>query len=368
MFFRKKISRSLYNKYLGIREIDTRISVRELQEIKKLEFQFLAISALIGVVFVLGFYIPIYVFPQFFNGQVIEVNFFGIEIQIRWVREFANLFLTYIELYFLSIAGIFMIQKLAAVLDFPAINSKHYELHQRNIELLCLERKQKKEKEIGLDPFKGLSSVQLLFMIFISRFKAILSNLLIRFLLQRFAGRYVFKAMIDMVGIPVYAFWNAFTMKKLFNDAKFYILSVELTDFLAEKLEFEVEVKHELSKKIHEILKSVVRLKREYSYVNYYFSSRMLESLKVEIETSNEDTVTELLTHHSNPRVLQFIHLVFTTGIILDGKISRQERKYILNFNRISTFKESPLNSITPFLKAYQDGRGIEYIKQQRWI
>ncbi|NBU48349.1 MAG: hypothetical protein EBS34_13115, partial [Flavobacteriales bacterium] len=123
MSFRKKISNSLFYKYQGIRENDTKITFGELQEIKKIKFQFLAISALIGILFVLIFYVPIYVFPSFFNDHVFEVNFFGLELHVRWVRECSNLLLTYVELYFLSIVSIFMIHKLAAVLDFPAINS-----------------------------------------------------------------------------------------------------------------------------------------------------------------------------------------------------------------------------------------------------
>jgi len=369
MFSKKKIAQRLFNKYKNRRDSDTRITAREIKEIQQLYVTSLIISAFIGVLFVLLFYLPIYMFPSFFNENVLQIQLWGLDLEIRWIRELDNFLLTYVELYFLSILSIYMIQRLAMVLDFPSMQSKHYQLHLQNIEKLSLEVKQKKEAELGLDPFLGLSRVQLYVYLLISRFKAMLSNMLIKFLLQRFASRYLLKAVIDLVGAPIYAFWNAYATAKLFKDSKFYIFSVELTDVLAEQLQQEQRIKEEISREIQHLLVSVVALKRDYSEINHYFSSRLLESLEISMhENEYKPLSMRELLEVSDPKTVQWVCLLFATGIILDGNISRRERKTLREITQDLMLKDSALSQIDEYLAAYRQGQGIRFIHEKGWI
>jgi hypothetical protein len=262
-----------------------------------------------------------------------------------------------------------MIQRLAMVLDFPSMQSKHYQLHLQNIQKLSLEVKQKKEAELGLDPFLGLSRVQLYVYLLISRFKAMFSNMLIKFLLQRFASRYLLKTVIDMVGAPIYAFWNAYATAKLFKDSKYYIFSVEITDMLAEKLQNEQQIKEEISREIQHLLVSVVALKRDYSEINHYFSSRLLESLQISMHENEYRTLSmHKLLEESDPKTVQWVSLLFATGIILDGKISRRERKSLRDITQDLNFKEDALTHIDEYLSAYRRGQGVAFIQLKGWI
>ncbi|NDB35260.1 MAG: hypothetical protein EB023_07925 [Flavobacteriia bacterium] len=364
MFSKKKIAQRLFSKYHSLRDSDVRISKKELEDVKKLYIKSLIISALIGVLFVLLFYIPIYIFPDFFNGNILKLNVFGGSIEIRWIRELDNFLLTYVELYFLSILSIYMIQNLAAILDFPSMHSRHYQLHLKNIEQLSIEVKQKNEKALGLNPFLGLSKVQLFFMLIIARFKAMFSNMLIKFLLQRFASRYLLKTVIDMVGAPVYAFWNAYATSKLFRDSKYYIFSVELSDYLAENLEKETAIQSEIKKELQHLLVSVVALKREYSEINHYFSTRLIESMAIEFEPSEYKSLDiETITETSDEKTLRWLLLLFASGIIMDGHVSRREKKIVAQIRDKVTLKNNALESLEEFLSAYKAGKGIEYIQ-----
>ncbi len=369
MFSKRKIAQRLFEKYNNKRESDARITARELKEIQRLYVTSLTISASIGVFFVLLFYLPIYLFPSFFNENLLNIQLWGLDLKIRWIRELDNFLLTYVELYFLSIISIYMIQRLAMVLDFPSMQSKHYQLHLQNIQKLSLEVKQKKEAELGLDPFLGLSRVQLYVYLLISRFKAMFSNMLIKFLLQRFASRYLLKTVIDLVGAPIYAFWNAYATAKLFKDSKYYIFSVEITDMLAEKLQNEQQIKEEISREIQHLLVSVVALKRDYSEINHYFSSRLLESLQISMHENEYRTLSmRKLLEESDPKTVQWVSLLFATGIILDGNVSRRERKSLRDFTQDLNFKEDALTHIDEYLSAYQRGQGVAFIQQKGWI
>lgn len=369
MFSKQKIAQHLFNKYKNKRENNPQITTRELKEIQRLYVTSLVISALIGVLFVLLFYLPIYMFPTFFNEHILKIQFWGLNLEIRWIRELDNFLLTYVELYFLSILSIYMIQQLAMILDFPSMESKHYSLHLLNIEKLSLEVKQKKETELGLDPFLGLSRLQLYLYLLISRFKAMFSNMLIKFLLQRFASRYLLKAVIDMVGAPVYAFWNAYATSKLFKDSKYYIFSVELTDILAEKLQKEERIKEEIKGEIQHLLVSVVALKRDYSEINHYFSSRLLESLQISMDENEYKTLSMMeLLEVSDPKAVQWVSLLFATGIILDGNFSQRERRTLRAITQDLTLKENALTHVDDYLAAYQQGQGVNFITHKGWI
>ena len=369
MFSKRKFARWLFQKYSLQRDTDTRISAQELEELRILYIKSIAVSAFIGVLFVLLYYIPIYLFPAFFNEHILAIKFWGLDLEIRWIRELDNFLLTYIELYVLSILSIYMIQRLASVLDFPSKESKYYTLHLENIEQLSLEVAQKREKELGLNPFLGLSKFQLFLFLLIARFKAMFSNMLIKFLLQRFASRFLLKTVIDLVGAPVYAFWNAYATAKLFKKSKYYIFSVELSDFLTEKLEKKDGISEDLRKEMQSILVSVVMLKREYSEINHYFSTKILETLNIQLEPHvHKPLKAKELNKVYSDETLRWIYLLFATGVILDGVVSRRERKLIQEFTHNFPRDTNPLSQIDAFLNSYKRGKAIEFITEKNWI
>jgi len=369
MFSKQKIARNLFRKYQIKREQEAQITERELKEINRLYVKALIISGAIGVFFVVLFYLPIYQFPSFFNENFLHIQFWGLDFKFLWIRELDNILLTYLELYVLSILSIYVIQHLAMVLDFPEMQSKHYHLHSENIEKLSLEVRQKKEAELGLDPFQGLSRIQLALYLIISRFKAMLSNMLVKFLLQRFASRYVLKAVIDLAGAPIYAFWNAYATAKLFQKAKYYIFSIELTDLLAEQLHNDQRTNREIGPEIQHLLVSVVSLKRDYSEINHYFSSKLLESLGVSMD-KNEFKSLDItaLEKNANGKTVRWLCLLLATGIILDGNVSRRERRHLREMTRNMKLKDNALTDIEAFLKAYRSGQGVNYLHKKGWI
>jgi hypothetical protein len=364
MLSKKKYVRRLYNKYSLQREQDTRISKRELSEIKRIYYWALFLSAIIGVAFILLLFLPIHRYPSFFNDAIINIKLLGWDFKIRWIRELDNFILTYIEVYILSILSVNMIQKLAAILDFPSTHSKHYQLHFENIELLSLEKKQKKEKELGLNPYEGLPKIQLFVYWVLSKYKALLSNLLLKYLLQSYASRYLLKLFIDLAGAPIYAFWNAYSTAKLYNAAKYYIFSVELTDYITEKLNEESSFKPFIERELQNLLVIIVTLKREFSETNHYYSSRLIETLNVTLEnTQSERKSLKAVIEKSGETHINWVLLLFATGVILDGSISRRELKTIKTQIKNLGTDAGILNKIEEYLHAYKNGQGVDFIR-----
>jgi hypothetical protein len=103
-------------------------------------------------------------------------------------------------------------------------------------------------------------------------------------------------------------------------------------------------------------------LKRDFSEINHYFSSRMLEAIGAEITTAAPNF--ELKKHAENTELNQLV-LLFATGIILDGAISARERKYIKSVVRQLDNPPVILSEIDAYLFAYRKGMAVSFLQEK---
>jgi hypothetical protein len=361
MIFLDKISEWLFDSFQGkIREHFT-IEEKELRQINRLQVFTIGLSAFFGALFILLYYLPVHLFADFFNSFVLEVSFMGFEFSFFWLKQLDSFFLTFLELYFLGLLSVFAIQRMGYILDFPSKEQHGFDLHRQNLKLISLEKKQKQELELGLNPYYGMSKFYLFIMLAFARLKAALSNFILKFILQRFGSRYILKIFIDLASMPVYAFWNAWATYRLFLRAKYYIFSVQLTEVITAKIS---ENKDDalLKSELEGLLSFIVMLKRDFSEINHYFSSRMLEAIGAEITTAVPHF--ELKKHAENTELNQLI-LLFATGIILDGAISTRERKYIKSVVRQLDNPPLILLEIDAYLLAYRKGMAVSFLQEK---
>ncbi|MFM7596120.1 MAG: LBF_2804 family protein [Flavobacteriales bacterium] len=364
MIFLDKISEWLFDSFQGEIKGDITIDEKEIQQLNRLQVITLGLAAFIGALFILLYYLPVYLYEGFFNSFVIEVSFLGFEFSFFWLKQLDSFLLTFWELYVLGLLSVYAIQRMGFILDFPSKEIRGFELHRQNLKLISLQKKQKRELELGLNPYYGMSKFYLYIMLVFAQLQAVLSNYILKFILQRFGSRYLLKIFIDLAAMPVYAFWNAWATHRLLLRAKYYIFSVQLTEAITQKISENKEdalLKSELDK----LLSFIVVLKRDFSEINHYFSARMLEAIGAEITTS--EPRFELKNHAENTEMNQLV-LLFATGIILDGTISARERKYIKSALRQLEHPPLILLEIEDYLEAYRKGLAVAFLTEKGYL
>jgi hypothetical protein len=267
----------------------------------------------------------------------------------------------------LGVLNIYVVNKLAWLLGFPNKSNAGFNLHRENLKLISLDKKQKKELELGLNPFMGMSKFGLYAYLLIVRFKAMLSNVILKLVLQRFGSRFLLKVFIDLAAMPIYAFWNGFAAAKLFNRARYYMLSTELTELVAQAAE--ASDNPLVAKELKGLLNYIVVLKRDFSEINYFYSTRLLEDVNHQEQVADRlstDILDELTS--LDKASVDLITLIFTTGIILDGNISRRERLKLKELATALKDNQNILNRVNDYLNAYKKGRGVQFLKAEGFI
>ena len=367
MFFHQRISERLFRRFQeknpGLNALDE----SNLKAIQRLYWFSICTSGIIGAFIVLSYYLPLYLFERFFDGYVLNLTLFGTEMTVFWVKELDNMILTFFELYVLGVLNIYVVNKLAWLLGFPNKSNAGFNLHRENLKLISLDKKQKKELELGLNPFMGMSKFGLYAYLLIVRFKAMLSNVILKLVLQRFGSRFLLKVFIDLAAMPIYAFWNGFAAAKLFNRARYYMLSTALTELVAHSAE--ESNNPVVAKELKGLLNYIVVLKRDFSEINYFFSTRLLEDINHHELVTNELS-TEILDELASldKASVDLITLIFATGIILDGNISRRERLKLKELATALKDNQNILNRVNDYLNAYKKGRGVQFLKAEGFI
>jgi len=358
MLFLNRLADKLFSSYQD-RSLQARLSTRnQLKVLNKLNWFVAVLSAAIGAIFILLYYLPLHAFEKLFNSCVIEITIFGIHANVFWLKLLDLSVLTFAELYCLGVINVVAIQRMAWLLDFPKKEMVDFNLHKKNLSLISLEKKQKQELELGMDPFYGMSKMYMYLMLIIYKLKAVMSNFIIKLILRRFASRYVLKLFIDLAAMPIYAFWNAWVSCKIFSKAKYYIFSVQLTETLAANLAKQNE-NESIKFQLEGLLSFLVMLKRDFSEINYYYSLRMINAIGTEIKRVKPSFD---VTNDGEDNQLDTLFLLFAAGVILDGNISYRERKYIKTL--LKSMEEPPLIllEIDVFLSKYKEGKAIEFL------
>jgi hypothetical protein len=367
LFYHQRISERLFRRFQEKKPVSTSLDQSDLNAVQRLYWFSICISGFIGAFIILSYYLPLYLFDSFFKGYALNLTLFGTELKVFWVKELDNIMLTLLELYVLGVLNIYVINKLAWLLGFPDKNTAGFKLHSENLLLISLEKKQKKELELGLNPFMGMSKFGLYAYLLIVRFKAMLSNVLLKVVLQRFGSRFLLKVFIDLAAMPIYAFWNGFAAAKLFNRARYYMLSTELTELVAHASE--ASNNPVVAKELKGLLNYIVVLKRDFSEINYFFSTRLLEDInhqELVTDTLRTDILDELSS--LDKATVDLITLIFATGIILDGNISRRERLKLKELATALNDNQNILNRVDDYLKAYKKGRGVQFLQSEGFI
>ncbi len=326
-------------------------SEEKVHKVKLIRRKVLAISALYGALGVVLLYLPQYIYPQWFKLSNIKLPFTEFSFKTSTNELTYGIFLVAIEIWLLTMTDIRSVGKIASVYGFPP---KEEQLPNNTKEdaaelvYISLGKDIGKLKELGINPLQNSSKASVFFLIILFRVKALLSKFAFQFILKRTLGRLAIRSIIDMAGIPIYAFWNAYTSAVVIRKASMRLRAHELMHETGKWFYSRFKNNPDFNHLLYDTFEYIAIVKKSFHPTDYLFAKHFLNLFK--IEPVKEHIISPHFLNQvakSSPSIKAAIGKLLIIGFLMDGKLGQLE---------ITALKELKALDITPF--------GIEKIKK----
>lgn len=337
------------------------VEIQTLKDIRKRTFIRAGIAGALGV---LVLYLPYHYWGEaLFPIRPIPIpenpiynGIFDLEVEFMVF----SVVLVMIEIWYLTYINIKAVSAIAHVCGHPNPTDENYKHNLNALVAVGLERKQKQLEGIGINPYEGLSKTGVIIFQFLLRLKATASNMVFRIVVKKALGRYALRLVLDLVGIPVYAFWNIWGSRRVINEARIRVMAPPLIKRCAGLLLEDQKDNPEFKEHVYDTLQLISESKRSFHYNHFLLSITLLEEFGVEFEEEpqyNKKFLEQIPTLSDLTR--KGVQQIFIFGIMIDGRISRKERRAIsfLIGKDVLPYKEA---DILRWAEDYFNGRGIE--------
>lgn len=354
LFIAKKSRKSISDSSIHL------LNETEIRYIKKIEFRVIFLSAFTGAFMVLALYLPQYYFPSFFSNQSYPIPIINVNFDFSIICFIYGLFLLYIEILILSFLDIYCAHIIAYATGF--ISDENENEGERKSLLINIAN-QKKNKEIltlGINPFLGFSKSKIFFLNLLQKLKATLSNVIVKLVARRLLGRYAVRQVIDMLGIPVFAFWNAWGTRKVLRETRIIIMCQNyLPHFNEQVLNFR-EINENEIKLLFDTLQFIATSKRDFHQNHFLLSKLIISKFNIPLDPLNptsQDTYLENLANSAED-FKGLNEKIILLGFILDGKLSLNEKKRIKMLNEANAVIAT-YNNVLLLQKNFFEGKGL---------
>ncbi|TSJ45006.1 LBF_2804 family protein [Fluviicola chungangensis] len=357
----KSIAFRLGNTYLSkktaaIRNEERRgytLNAEQKKQLKKLQVQVYLIAGLIGACAVMLVIFPFH-FSNLLDAQHFEL--FGYTFDFELYYTLYAVVMIFPEIWLLNMLNIYAVRRICEIYRYPSASREDYREQVALLTEAGLEMPAKHMKLLEIDPYIGLTRFSYYVLLLGTKLKATLSNVLMKFLVRRLLGRYALRIVTDLIGIPIFAFWNAWSSRQVMKEAQMRIVATAATrDFMSEFPEERlVQVKEKLNKLFH----FIAQQKRQYNFALYSFMKEVLAIFPdLDLKYDREVKIDELFGQHVQENETIARLLIF--GLIVDGTFSVKERLTIRKVAKEEWFPVS-IDEMEVILKAYVNGEGLK--------
>ena len=306
-------------------------------------------------------YAPYHIFGDtLFPATDVWIPFYEEYVPIEIGFLIYSLVLVVAEIYYLTFVNIKAVASISHACGYPNTKDTNYENNINALIAVGLEKKQKQLESIGINPYEGLAPIGVIIFQLLLRLKAAATGFLFKLLVTKALGRYALRSVIDFVGIPVYSFWNIWGARKIMNEARVRVMAPPLVKRCADVLYEQQKDNPEFRESIYDMLQLISESKRSFHYNHFLLSVTMLEKFGIEIIEEppyNDDFIEEV------PKKSQLtkdgLQKLFVFGIMIDGAISRREKKAITYLFEKQVLKYRQ-EEIVDWANDYFKGKGLE--------
>lgn len=329
------------------------LNVDQKKQLKSLQLKIYAIAGVIGACAVMIVIFPFH-FTQLLDAQHFDV--FGYQFDFELYYTIYAIAMIFPEIWLLNMLNIYAVRRICEIYRYPSSSRDDYREQVALLTEAGLEMPAKHMQLLEIDPYVGLTKFSYYALLIGTKLKATLSNVLMKFLVRRFLGRYALRIVTDLIGVPIFAFWNAWSSRQVMKEAQMRIVATAATkDFMAEFSEEELGwTKEKLNKLFH----FIAQQKRQYNFALYSFMKEMLLVFPdLSLKYDKEVKIDELFG--PNPEENKVMARLLVFGLIVDGTLSVKERLTIRKIAKEEWFPVS-IDEMELILKGYVNGEGLK--------
>lgn len=279
----------------------------------------------LGAAGVFLFYIPMYFFSVF--QEKITLTLFGFTFDFAYVEVSWCAFLTFLELFLLTLVHLRMVHSIAVIAGTLNTETKG-EVTDDLLNVATLQH-DKTIKGFGLNPFQGISKFVLFFINLLNVLKAVIANKVLRYLIQRFSSRYVLKYVVDLAGTPIYVLLNMYITRRIYLDLFASLYGRQVVDDYLKSISGN-DLNEEEKNLVYDSLQLVVMCKRGFHPNHTYLTRKLF--LHFGIQAKDKHRFSNDFRdgfREAREEVKKLCREIIVIGFILDGRISYFERRRI---------------------------------------
>jgi hypothetical protein len=355
-FAYKSITKSDYQNRDGEIHI---LSEEEQKDLARIRVHSLTYAAIAGAIGVVVCYVPYHLWPELFPDIWWKVPILDEYHLIPVVFLVFSLVLVLLEIAFLTYNNVRTVKEVSHACGYPNPIDKEYEEKVDTLVSVGLEKKPKNQSELGINPYYGMPKAYILFITIFNLIKASLTNVLMKLIVRRLLGRYALRMLVDLLGIPIYAFWNAWASNRVYQEAKSRVLAPPNIQILLNQLVKEQKDNEAFRKEVYHILDYLAIMKRSFHDNHYLLSKYTLFEFDIPVDANHvhDEDFLKRIEEGSELTKRGFSQLILF-GMMIEGKLSLTEKRILNKMNEKGSFLYS-LDDARIATKEYYEGRGI---------
>ncbi len=312
------------------------LTEEESDRLKKIQFWSMFRAALAGALGVVALYVPHYLYGEaLFPITEIALPFLDEPLEVEVTFLLYSLVLVVIEIAYLTYNNIHTVKNIAHACNYPLPEDPFFETNVESLVAVGLERNIKSQSQIGINPFAGLSKWQVMIFTIVNLAKAAMTNFLFKLIIKRALGRYAFRLLVDLAGIPVYAFWNAYAARVVIKESRVRIMANPIIRDFARKLHEEQWNNPEFVNELYYMLDFVAITKRKFHGNHYMLALVVLQEFGIKPDPEHEYDKEFLdRMEKASPKTIEGFSKVNLMGMALDGVISKKEELLIYQWRK----------------------------------
>jgi hypothetical protein len=223
-----------------------------------------------------------------------------------------------------------------------------------------LEKEDKSATSYGLDPLQGASKGTLFLFLLFSRLKATISNFVAKIIFRRILGSYALRTVIDMVGIPVFAFWNAYASYIVIQETKVRIMAPNLIRQLCKNLTDQFKYSPAFTAQLYDTLQFIAISKRRYHHNHFLLAKNLFVAFAIPIKSDHVLDSNYLENLKSlDSEVKNGIIKVLMMGFVIDGNISIKEKAMIDSLHKEGVIPYD-VEKVKKWIVSFVKGKGLK--------
>ncbi len=327
------------------------------EAVKKIKFRILFFAALYGTLGVLFLYIPQYILPEYFTTSEYTLPLINYTVEFSVFGLIYGFILIFIEIFFLMKGDLKSTSQIAAIYGF---NPESKETEIKELVKIALNKDKKRYSEVGINPYQNFSKPGLFFIRIMFLAKAFLSNFIFKIIIKRVIGRLAIREIVDLAGIPVYAFWNAYASSQIIRKTDMRMKASQMILKTAKHFKNRYSDNPEFKTLLYDTFEYIAVTKKSFYPSDLIFAKHFLTTFNITIKNEHKLSENYLEQVKMLPDDIKLgIGQILVLGFLLDGKIGAFEIKIIKKLKENNIIPYS-VEEIKTWTKNYKLGHGFE--------